>query len=322
MWWKQDRDHSLWGSKFAFAFTQLTFQNPCMKPTWCTCTSESCFHWRNLVVIAGKTGGGSSRRTSPTCKLQPLTLCQFEARNWRNPPCGKKMSLTRRTPISLQASFLMTFLLSAVPKGSSMYFLLLNGSKGFTMVNKSHGFNELSHMTMLWTLHHLWPKGSWFSFNCYCHNAMLIVHNPGHRPIIFWSCKGIKQGDLLAMVLLATRVHWWLCPHGQAHHQCQMFVVVETGWAVVWILSRTWKIVACLLPRGWSRGKSGACGRRFVGSVLSEQLMCWQIHWLGGRHVQIDLADGWVFGITQLATVNTIFPQMAYTGLVISLEAK
>ncbi len=76
----------------------------------------------------------------------------------------------------------------------------LNDSKGFTMVNAANRFNKLSHTAMLWTVRHLWPKGSQFAFNCYRHGAMLIVQNSVHSPLILCSCKTITQGDPMAMV--------------------------------------------------------------------------------------------------------------------------
>lgn len=77
----------------------------------------------------------------------------------------------------------------------------LHTGKGFTIVNAANGFNELSHMAMLWTIYHILPKGGGFVFNCYQHKAMFIVRNPGHLPLILWSCEGFTQGDLMVMML-------------------------------------------------------------------------------------------------------------------------
>lgn len=80
----------------------------------------------------------------------------------------------------------------------------LNARDGFTMIDVANGFNELSQMAMLWTVCHLWSKGSRFAFNCYCHEVILIVQNPGHSPIILWSCGSITQGNPMAMILYSA----------------------------------------------------------------------------------------------------------------------
>eukprot|EP00957_Ditylum_brightwellii_P005822 442985-Ditylum_brightwellii.AAC.1 len=46
--------------------------------------------------------------------------------------------------------------------------ILGDGPSGTTLVDVRNGFNELSHMAMLWKVRHRWPKGAHFLFNCYC----------------------------------------------------------------------------------------------------------------------------------------------------------
>ena len=52
------------------------------------------------------------------------------------------------------------------------------GTKGITLIDASHGFNEISRLTMLWTVRHHWPLVARFVLNCYFHGALLIVHRP------------------------------------------------------------------------------------------------------------------------------------------------
>ena len=70
-----------------------------------------------------------------------------------------------------------------------------------TLIDASNGFNELSRYHMLWTIKHLWPKASLFTFNCYRHFAMLIVRNNNQPITILHSMEGVQQGDPLAMIL-------------------------------------------------------------------------------------------------------------------------
>ena len=37
------------------------------------------------------------------------------------------------------------------------------------LVDARNGFNELSHLEILWTVQHRWPAGARFAFNCYRH---------------------------------------------------------------------------------------------------------------------------------------------------------
>ena len=52
---------------------------------------------------------------------------------------------------------------------------------GTTLVDARNGFNELSHLAMLWTVRHLWPAGARFAFNLYRHCAQLFLRQPGSR---------------------------------------------------------------------------------------------------------------------------------------------
>ena len=40
---------------------------------------------------------------------------------------------------------------------------------GETLADTRNGFNELSHLEILWTVHHRWPVGARFAFNLYRH---------------------------------------------------------------------------------------------------------------------------------------------------------
>ena len=46
---------------------------------------------------------------------------------------------------------------------------------GTTLIDARNGFNELSHLAMLWTVRRCWMVGARFAFNCYRHRAQLSI---------------------------------------------------------------------------------------------------------------------------------------------------
>lgn len=78
---------------------------------------------------------------------------------------------------------------------------LVKSSKGCTIADEANGFDKLSHKVMLWILWHLWPKGCRYAFNCNNHEAMLIICNLDHSPIIMWSLNGVTQDDMMVIVI-------------------------------------------------------------------------------------------------------------------------
>jgi hypothetical protein len=72
------------------------------------------------------------------------------------------------------------------------------------MVDAMNGFNELGRKAMFWTVGHLWPAGARFSFNCYRHQAKLVMRREGRPAHIILSKEGVTQGDPLSMILYGT----------------------------------------------------------------------------------------------------------------------
>ena len=56
-----------------------------------------------------------------------------------------------------------------------------------TLVDACNGFNELSRLTMLWTVRNRWPAGARFAFNYYKHWAQLLLRQPGELPVTILS---------------------------------------------------------------------------------------------------------------------------------------
>ena len=72
---------------------------------------------------------------------------------------------------------------------------------GKIFVDARNGFNELSHLEMLWTVRHCWSAGARFTFNCNMHWAQLLLRHSGDPPVTIMSREGVTQGDPLSMVL-------------------------------------------------------------------------------------------------------------------------
>ena len=68
---------------------------------------------------------------------------------------------------------------------------------GFLLIDADNAFNEASRVNMLWTIRHEWPAGARFAFNCYPHHSLLVVRNPGGKPLTFFSKEGVTQGTHL-----------------------------------------------------------------------------------------------------------------------------
>ena len=72
---------------------------------------------------------------------------------------------------------------------------------GNTLIDALNWFNELSCLTMMWTVWHRWPAEVRFMFNCYRHWAQLLIRQPGETPVKILSQERVTQGDPLLMVL-------------------------------------------------------------------------------------------------------------------------
>ena len=70
-----------------------------------------------------------------------------------------------------------------------------------TLVDACNGFNELSRLTMMWTVRNFWPEGVRYTFNCYRRWVQLILRQPGELPVPILIREGVTQGDPLSMVL-------------------------------------------------------------------------------------------------------------------------
>ena len=62
------------------------------------------------------------------------------------------------------------------------------------LVDATNGFNELGRTCMLWTVRHRWANGAWFAFNCYRHQAQLLLRHRDGTSTVVLSQEGVTQG--------------------------------------------------------------------------------------------------------------------------------
>jgi hypothetical protein len=77
----------------------------------------------------------------------------------------------------------------------------LAGVPGTLLLDAFNGFQELRRIAMLWTVRHRWAAGARFAFNCYRHYAKLVIRRPAKPPHVLLSREGVTQGDPLSMLL-------------------------------------------------------------------------------------------------------------------------
>ena len=64
-----------------------------------------------------------------------------------------------------------------------------------------NGFNEMRHLTMLWTVWRHWPEKLRFTFNCYKNLAQILLRQTWTPLVTLMSKEGVTQGDPLSVVL-------------------------------------------------------------------------------------------------------------------------
>ena len=84
-----------------------------------------------------------------------------------------------------------------------MYFFTtdyLHPSTSTILLDEKNAFNELNCQSMLWHVWHLWPLGASFVLNCYKHWSTLLLRMPDSSDTFtIHSKEGVTQGDPLSM---------------------------------------------------------------------------------------------------------------------------
>ena len=66
---------------------------------------------------------------------------------------------------------------------------------GFLLIDAHNAFNKGNQTKMLWTIRHLWPMGTRFTYNFYRHHATLYLRSADYRELeIILSREGVTQG--------------------------------------------------------------------------------------------------------------------------------
>jgi hypothetical protein len=224
------------------------------------------------------------------------------------------------------------------------------GPEGLTFVDARNGFNELSCYSMLWTARHCWPKGARFAFNCYRHYGRCIVRNPGDEPSILLSREGVTQGCPQSGILYGIGLLPLAeCLHRDNDPQQPSNSTVLQPWyandmAMMGTSKRIARVFQLLMEKGSSVGyfpepaklyhicpkeeeaearaafevagiQVNFCrGKCYVGGFVGSEAMLER--WLDPK------VKKWVAGVEILARIALRFPQTAYVGLALSLQAE
>jgi hypothetical protein len=208
-----------------------------------------------------------------------------------------------------------------------------------------NGFNELKRYQMLWNVRHLWPKGSRLAFNTYRHfNLVIVRRGDGKLAHVIRSEDGLSQGDPLAMALYGVA----LLPLGeklrrQAVPGATLPTFADDVAAVGNVVSCARSLeflsevgpiygyfpepekthVICkeedeleakvvFLTRGLDVQYSR--GQRYLGGFIGRKKE--RDEWVSAK------AEEWADDVRILAGIARKYPQTAYAGLTMSLQAE
>ena len=208
-------------------------------------------------------------------------------------------------------------------------------------VDAKNGFNELGRKAMLWTVRHLWAKGSRFAFNCYRHSSLLVLRNPGNSCHLLASKEGITQGDPLSMLLYGVALVP-LAKELRAHYPelCTPWYADDSS--ITGPADLVGAAMERLQLRGPARGYYPEPSKSTVVVADSDQERAREIlaqfdfqyttgtRHLGGFHGTAAArhkwlrpqVQKWTKGVHLLARVARKYPQTAYAGLTRSLQAE
>jgi len=211
------------------------------------------------------------------------------------------------------------------------------------LVDATNGFNLLSRLGMLWTVRHRCPKLARFAFNCYRHEIRLVCRRQGKAALVILSREGVTQGDPLAMALygiallplaeLLRSEHpdvtqpWFAddaAMQGLPQPVAKCFrLLIRVGPQFGYYPEPDKSFAICPLateaaarpafdaeelPIGYCRG------HRYVGGFVGSGAM--RDRWLEPK------VESWVAGVKALAKVAARYPQAAYHGFAMSLQAE
>lgn len=210
---------------------------------------------------------------------------------------------------------------------------------GFLLVDARNAFNEQNRTIMLWVVRHLWPSGARFTFNCYCHHAILMIRTMDGSECVIHSCEGETQGDPIATVsyglgmmpltrdvkriVSSVKQAWYADDSSGAGH----FQDIKTFYKVLEIEGEKYgyfpeptKSILVTSQANVDRAKLEfsdlgfkiKTGHRYLGGFVGSDMA--RSEWLENR------IQDWCFGVRELAKVAVKSPQTAHQGLLKSLQ--
>jgi hypothetical protein len=209
------------------------------------------------------------------------------------------------------------------------------------LVEARNGFNELSRLSMLWTVRHRWAAGARFAFNSYRHAATLVLRRRGQDCVKILSQEGVTQGDPLSMVLYGVAL-LPLAENLLAAEPTLLQPWYADDMALLGHVDGIARAMRLLQVQGPHRGyypepdKSIVVCARAVRPQVSAFLAEFNFRYEDGhRYVGgfIGSADArkawldpqvadWAAGVRTLAGIATRFPQTAFAGLTKSLASE
>ena len=217
-------------------------------------------------------------------------------------------------------------------------------SEGAALFDARNGFNELHRYCMLWQVRHRWAKGSRMAFNCYRHFQTVIVRRgEGRSAHILYGEEGLAQGYPLAMALYGIA----LLPLAEKLKEALPDAIVP--WfaddaAAVGNAVDCASVLDFLMAKGPTYGyypepkktiyigkledESGAKaaflshghrveftqGHRYLGGFIGGEPE--KEEWVRAK------VEKWADGVKILSSIAKRYPQTAYAGLTIWLQAE
>ena len=80
-------------------------------------------------------------------------------------------------------------------------------------------FSQTTQVFLLWDVPFEWTGDMWFTFNCYCHLATLVVRGVGGSGHFLHRKEGVTQGESLAIIKYGIGILPLICELQDAHTQ-------------------------------------------------------------------------------------------------------
>ena len=188
--------------------------------------NKTCRYRRNMKVLFNQVNPGNGCPRGQGGLQDGASLRRYGIRNRRGDTCDTA---------ALEAS-------------------LTWGELGSLIIDARNMFSEYNQNTMMWVVHHEWPSGTQFTFNCCHHWAIMVIQDRWKEGHFLYSKEGITQRYLLATNSYGLRVIPLISIIWEAHpNVTQPWYAYSAGSVGTFtsILDHLKKIMAWGPPRGY-----------------------------------------------------------------------